>query len=126
LSIGTALSWPDKPAVADAAHFPTRAQITDKLNAQVTGVKRLVWLWTRSLNAWPSTPEGMAAAFDYNRAPFYQSFCEIRVERSSRRVRVIPHGVDGPLRWRDMHTTGAVIPAGKSANDPVEFICPMQ
>jgi len=40
--------------------------------------------------------------FDFNRAPFYQSFVEVRVERSLNRVVFALHGADGPVRWRDM------------------------
>ena len=44
----------------------------------------------------------MASAFDYNRAPFFQSFMEVRVERSANRVRLLLYGANGPLHWRDL------------------------
>lgn len=67
----------------------------------------------------------LAGAFDYNRAPYLQSFMEIRVEGSTNRVRLIPHGVNGPLRWRELQVFGAEIPAGKSNDDVVEIVVPM-
>jgi hypothetical protein len=44
----------------------------------------------------------LSGPFDFNHAPFFQSFMEVRVERSSKRVVLILNGVDGPLRWRDL------------------------
>jgi len=34
-------------------------------------------------------------------------------------------GVDGPLRWRDLHIGGAVWPPGMSSEDAVEFVLPL-
>jgi hypothetical protein len=34
-------------------------------------------------------------------------------------------GVDGPLRWRDLQTGGAVIPAGHSGDDLAEIAVEM-
>ena len=63
--------------------------------------------------------------FDFNRAPFFQSFVEVRVERSRNRVVIAVFGVDGPLRWRDMQTGGGVTPPGVSTDDLVEFVLPL-
>ena len=71
------------------------------------------------------TAEAIAGAFLYNRAPYLQSFVEVRVENSQNRVRLIPHGAGGPLRWRDLDTFGALRPADQSGDDPVEFVFPM-
>jgi len=60
--------------------------------------------------------------FDFNRAPFYQSFMEVRVERSARRVVLALHGVDGPLRWRDLQVGGGTQPTNRSDDDLVEFV----
>jgi hypothetical protein len=38
--------------------------------------------------------------FDYNTAPFFQSFVEVSVEPDQMIVR--PYGVHGRLRWADM------------------------
>jgi hypothetical protein len=67
----------------------------------------------------------MSAAFDYNVAPFFQSFIEVRVERSSRRIRLLPYGVHGRLRWRDLaHSTG-LPPDQAAVDDPVVWTVPM-
>jgi len=65
----------------------------------------------------------MSAAFDYNVAPFFQSFFEVRVEASARRVRLWPYGVHGRLRWRDL-AHSANVPAA-AAGEFVEWIVPM-
>jgi len=49
----------------------------------------------------------------------------VRVERSRNRVVIAAFGVDGPLRWRDLQTGGAVPPPGVSTDDPVEFVLPL-
>ena len=59
-------------------------------------------------------------------APFFQSFMEVRVERSRRRVVLVLNGVGGPLRWRDLQIGGAVLPPDVTLDDPVEFIVPME
>ncbi len=63
--------------------------------------------------------------FDYNVAPFFQSFIEVRVEPSARRVRLLPYGVHGRLRWKDVaHSEN---PAGRSVDEDalVEWVVPM-
>ena len=47
--------------------------------------------------AWPFSAEWLSAAFDANVAPFYQSFIEVRVEPSQKRIRLLPYGVHGRL-----------------------------
>ncbi len=125
LSIGTPLDWPKQPAVADCAFYPRADAIIAKLDEETPRWKRPMWFWVKRLGAWPSTAEGMAAAFDYNRAPFFQSFIEVRVEGSAKVVRLIPHGVNGPLRWRDLQRYGKLMPAEKGEEEPVEFTIPM-
>jgi uncharacterized membrane protein HdeD (DUF308 family) len=125
LSIGTQLSWPKQSPVADCGFYPRAEAIVAKLDAETPAWKWPIWFWVKRLAAWPSTPETMAAAFNYNRAPFYQSFMEVRVEFSANVVRFIPHGVEGPLRWRDFQLFGQVLPSGRIEADPVEFTVPM-
>jgi len=62
--------------------------------------------------------------FDFNRAPFYQSFVEVRVERSLNRVVFALHGADGPVRWRDMEIGRDEAPGGR-ADEAVEFVVEM-
>jgi hypothetical protein len=50
---------------------------------------------------------------------------QVRVERSKRRVVLTLYGVDGPLRWRDLQTGGAVLPQETNQDGFVEFTVPM-
>jgi uncharacterized membrane protein HdeD (DUF308 family) len=125
ISIGTPLDWPNQPAVPDCTFFPRTAAVVAKLDRDTPTWKMPLWLWAKHFRAWPATAETIAAAFDYSRAPFFQSFVEVRVEGSANRIRLIPRGGNGPLRWQEMQTFGAVVPAGKTDSDFVEFIIEM-
>ncbi|MBM4070359.1 MAG: hypothetical protein FJ271_15600 [Planctomycetes bacterium] len=126
LSIGTALSWPRDPATADWAFYPRADAIIDNLDRQTPMWKQPLWFWVKRLGAWPSNPEALAAAFGYNRAPFFQSFMEVRVEGSANVVRFLLYGPNGRLRWRDLQHGGAVLPSGKNEDDLVEFRVPLR
>jgi hypothetical protein len=125
LSIGTPLDWPKRPAVADCAYFPRKDVLIEKLDRETPAWKAPLWWWVKHFQAWPLSAEALAGAFLYSQAPFLQSFVEIRVENSRDQVRLIPHGASGALRWRDLETYGAVMPAGKSGEDTVEVVIPM-
>jgi uncharacterized membrane protein HdeD (DUF308 family) len=124
LSIGTSLDWPERAALGDYAFYPGTAAMTAKLDAETPFWKWPAWWWVRRYGAWPFSVEALSAVFDFNRAPFFQSFVEVRVERSRGRVVLALVGVDGPLRWRDVQTGGTVMPAGRSRDDVVEFVLP--
>ena len=122
LSIGTSLDWPNQPALGQSAFYPRTDAVSAKLNAETPFWKWPAWWWIRRVGAWPFSVEALSAVFDFNRAPFFQSFIEVRVERSMRRVVFALIGVDGPLRWRDLQVDGL-------QNDPeaaVEIAVPMQ
>jgi len=125
MSIGTPLDWPIRPAVPNCAFFPRTDAVIAKLDRETPAWKMPLWLWVKYLRAWPFTAEALAGAFDYGKAPYFQSFVEVRVEVSANRVRLIPRGPNGPLRWRELETFGAVMPTGKTADDLVEFVIPM-
>jgi hypothetical protein len=74
--------------------------VVDKIQRYTPWWKRPAWWWTRSVNAWPFSAEWLSAVFDYNTAPFFQSFVEVSVEPD--RMIVRPYGVHGRLRWADM------------------------
>ena len=126
LSIGTALDWPSGTSVKDWAFYPSTVAVRAKLDNETGGWKWPVWWWIKRFNAWPASVEALSGIFDFNRAPFFQSFMEVRVEGSARRVRLILHGVHGPLRWRDLEIGGAVRPKGASPDDPAEWVVPME
>ena len=123
LSIGTALDFPRRAALDDYAFYPRTDAVSAKLNAETPLWKWPAWWWVRQFGAWPFSVEALSAVFDFNRAPFFQSFIEVRVERSQGRVVFAVIGVDGPLRWRDLQIGGAG--GGVSVDAPVEFVLPM-
>jgi len=125
LSLGTALAWPRDPPTARWAFYPGAEAVSRKIEAQTPWWKRPAWWWTTRAGGWPLSAEWMSAAFDYNTAPFFQSFIEVRVEVSASRVRLLPYGVHGRLRWRDLTHSSDLRPAGVAAADPVEWIVPM-
>jgi hypothetical protein len=125
LSVGTALDFPKQPPTPLWAHYPTRAQLTQKIEAATPAWRRPAWWWTKSFGAWPSSVEWLSAAFDYNVAPFYQSFVEVRVEPSANRVRFLPWGVHGRLKWSDIEASPGVRPEGTRLDTPAEWTVKM-
>jgi uncharacterized membrane protein HdeD (DUF308 family) len=121
LSIGTALDFPSQPAATPWAFYPRTDQLRAKMDNEMPLWKQPFWYWINWFNAWPFSVEALSGLFDFNRAPFFQSFMEVRVERSKRRVVLILNGVHGPLQWRDLQIGGAVVPAGARLEDYVEF-----
>jgi hypothetical protein len=99
--------------------------VAAKLDAETPWWKWPAWWWIRRHGAWPFSVEALSAVFDFNRAPFYQSFVEVRVERSRGRVVFALFGVDGPLRWQHLQTGGAVVPAGQPADALAEIVLPL-
>jgi hypothetical protein len=125
LSFGTALAWPARPAKAEWAFYPSKRQVVDKIEATTRPWKRPAWWWTKRAGAWPFSAEWLSAAFDANVAPFYQSFVEVHVEPSKRRIRLVPYGVQGRLRWDDLEASEGLRPPGVSARDLLEWTVPM-
>jgi hypothetical protein len=116
LSFGSALAWPTEPALAAWAYYPSSARVVEKIETQTPWWKRPAWWWTRRMDAWPFSAEWLSAVFDYNTAPFFQSFIEVRVEPD--RLVMHPYGVHGRLRWRDLDRS----PAGPSGPSPGAFV----
>jgi hypothetical protein len=125
LSIGTALDFPSQPPVRDWAFYPRTDRLRAKMDAEMPVWKQPFWYWIKWAGAWPFSVEAMSGIFDFNHAPFFQSFMEVRVEASKRRIVLVLNSVDGPLHWRDLQTGGAVVPSNRTLDDPVEFIVPM-
>jgi hypothetical protein len=125
MSIGTPLDWPSVPAVPDCAFYPRTDVVIEKLDRETPALKVPLWQWVKRFKAWPFTAAAFESAFNYNYAPYLQSFVEVRVEGSKDRVVLIPHGTNGPLRRRELEAFGALVPAEESKEDTVEFIVPM-
>ena len=126
LSIGTSLDWPERAALGDYAFYPPTAAVTAKLAAETPFWKWPAWWWVRRYGAWPFSVEALSAVFDFNRAPFFQSFVEVRVERSRNRVVFAVLGVDGPLRWRELAIGGSVMPDRETPDDRAEIVVPLR
>ena len=125
LSIGTALDFPKEPAVGDLAFYPRSDILRAKMDAETPLWKQPFWYWIKWFKAWPFHVEALSGVFDFNHAPFLQSFMEVRIERSRRRVVLALNGVHGSLQWRDLQTGGTVPPPGATLDDPVEFVVQM-
>ena len=72
-----------------------------------------------------ATGVDLSAAFDHNKAPYFQSFVEVQVLNAKDEVHFLPHGANGRLRWHELENFQALIPAGKAEADFVEFIIKM-
>lgn len=125
LSIGTALDYPETPATADFAFYPSTEALRVKLEQETPLWKQPVLFWIKQFAGYPLSVETLSGIFDFNNAPFFQSFMEISVERSKKQVRMRLYGVDGPLRWRDLEIGGQVKPVEHMDDDVVEFIVPL-
>ena len=77
------------------------------------------------MDGWPFSVEFMSAMFDVNGAPFFQSFVEVHVETSQKRVRIVPYGVHGQLTWSVLSSAAGLRPHGVTDETPVEWIIPM-
>jgi hypothetical protein len=125
LSFGTSLAWPAQVPTAHWAYYPNRDVVTAKIVARTPWWKRPAWWWTRAMGAWPFTPEWLSAAFDYNVAPFFQSFIKVTVERSSNRLRLVPYGIHGRLTWSELATSDALRASGTTNGTLAEWLVPM-
>ena len=124
LSIGTSMNWPVRPDVSQFAFYPRTDAVTAKLDAQTPLWKWPAWWWVKRVGAWPFSPEALSAVFDFNRAPFFQSLVEVRVERSAGRVVFALLGVNGPLTWADLQT-GDLPDSAVARDRPVEIVVPL-
>jgi hypothetical protein len=121
LSFGTSLAWPAEAATAQWAYYPNRHDVVAKIAASTPWWKWPAWIWTRDLGAWPSSPEWLSAMFDYNVAPFFQSFVVVTVDPAGRTLTVRPWGIHGPLTWKDFERSSQMMPQGQSLDLPVSW-----
>jgi len=122
LSFGSALAWPARPDLATWAYYPNQASVVEKIHTYTPWWKWPAWVWTRSFGAWPSSAEWLSAMFDYNVAPFFQSFVVVTVDPSARRIVIRPWGIRGPLTWSDFDRSPALMPPGSTAAQAVEWV----
>ena len=125
LSIGTAMADPATMPTKDYAFYPSHDPLVKKIDDLTAWYKYPAWWYTKKFDGWPFSAEWLSAAFDYNQAPFFQSFLEIKVEHSKKVVRLIPYSNKGRLRWTEITATPLL---GKNAlipGDFVEWVVPM-
>jgi uncharacterized membrane protein HdeD (DUF308 family) len=125
ICVGIPFDWPATPDLPVWTYFPRKDAVITKLDAQTPAWKMPLWLWVKHFSAWPFSGYIMSAAFDHNKAPYFQSFVEVQVRNSKDEVGFLPHCASGRLRWRDLENFRALMPAGKTADDFVEFIVKM-
>jgi len=121
LSLGAALKPREEMVQKVWAHYPAAAPLIKKIEANNGILKQPAWYWTKKHNGWPFSAEWLSAAFDYNKAPFFQSFVEVKVEPSRNKVTVIAYGPKGVLKWSDMEYSEGAKPTNKPSNAPVEW-----
>jgi 3',5'-cyclic AMP phosphodiesterase CpdA len=122
LSFGTALAWPAQAATAEWAHYPGRREVVDKIETETPWWKWPAWFWTRQFGAWPSSPEWLSAMFDYNTAPFFQSFVVVTVDPMARTLAVRPWGIRGRLAWKDFDRSAGMMPVGAAPEQLAEWV----
>ena len=122
LSFGSALAWPAKPDIANWAYYPNQKDVVEKIRVYTPWWKWPAWVWTRSFGAWPSSAEWLSAMFDYNVAPFFQSFVVVTVDPAERRITIRPWGIHGPLTWNDFERSTPVAPLGSTPDRVVEWV----
>jgi uncharacterized membrane protein HdeD (DUF308 family) len=125
LSIGTSLGFPIEPVTSDYGFYPRTDAMDKKIVTQALWWQMPFYYWMKWFNGWPFNQEFVSGAFNFNQAPYFQSFMEVKVERSQNRIRLLLWGVNGQLRWRDIQVNGSTKPPDKSDDDFVEFIIPI-
>jgi uncharacterized membrane protein HdeD (DUF308 family) len=125
LSIGAAMAPAGSRPTNDWAIYPAREPLMQKIDSLTPRWKYPAWVWLKNYNGYPFSAEWLSAAFDYNQAPYFQSFMEIKVEKSRNRIRLIPYGIHGQLRWNDFEYGGDVKPASAHDDGFAEWVLPM-
>ncbi len=121
LSFGTSLAWPETPVTNVWAYYPGKREVVSKIQLTTPRWKLPAWWWTKYFGAWPFSAEWLSAAFDVNSAPFMQSLVEVRVEPSQGRIRMIPYGIHGQLKWKDFDRSSTDL----DPDAPAEWTTPL-
>ena len=125
LSIGAAMALAGSRPTKDWAIYPAREPLMQKIDSLTPRWKYPAWVWLKKYNGYPFSAEWLSAAFDYNQAPYFQSFLEIKMEKSKNRIRLIPYGIHGQLRWSDFEYGGMTKPANAQEDSFAEWVLPM-
>lgn len=125
LSIGAAMAPHDTRPTVDWANYPAREPFMHKIDSLTPKWKYPAWIWLKKYNGYPFSAEWLSAAFDYNQAPYFQSFMEVKVEKSRNRIRLIPYGIHGQLRWSEVEYGGVGKPVAAKVNELAEWVFPM-
>jgi hypothetical protein len=125
LSIGTVMTKAEDMPTKEYAFYPSKDPLVKKIEDNTPWFKYPAWTWTKQLGGWPFSAEYLSAMFDYNVSPFFQSFIEIKVERSKNRVVLLPYSNHGRIRWSDMTSTTGARPKGASMEDYAEWVFPI-
>jgi uncharacterized membrane protein HdeD (DUF308 family) len=125
LSIGTVMAKSGTRPTKEYAFYPSYDPLVKKIEDNTAWFKYPIWQWTKHLSGWPFSAEFLSAMFDYNVSPFFQSFMEIKVERSKNRVVLVPYSNQGRIKWSEMTSTQGSRPAGASLDDYAEWIIPL-
>ncbi|HET6540911.1 MAG TPA: metallophosphoesterase [Chryseolinea sp.] len=125
LSIGAAMALAGSRPTKDWAIYPAREPLMQKIDSLTPRWKYPAWVWLKKYNGYPFSAEWLSAAFDYNQAPYFQSFLEVKMEKSRNRIRLIPYGIHGQLRWSDFEYDGMTKPANADEDSFVEWVLPM-
>jgi hypothetical protein len=122
LSFGSALAWPTPPDLATWAHYPNHNEVVEKIRTYTPWWKWPAWVWTRSFGAWPASAEWLSAMFDYNVAPFFQSFVVVTVDPAARQLTFRPWGINGPLTWKDFDRSTPVTAPDVAPDREIEWV----
>ena len=125
LSIGTAMAKAEHMPTKNYAFYPSRGPLVQKIENNTAWYKYPAWWYTIHFDGWPFSAEWLSAAFDYNVSPFFQSFMEIRVEKSRNQVVFIPFSQNGRLAWKDITSTEGSRPKGATPEDMVQWTVPL-
>lgn len=126
LSIGTAMAKPGNMPTKDFAFYPSHDPLVKKITENTSWYKYPAWWWTKKLNGWPFSAEWLSAMFDYNVAPYFQSFMKIKVDAAKKQVTLIPYSNHGRIKWSNMTSTAGARPAAATMNDFAEWVISMQ
>jgi hypothetical protein len=125
LSLGAALKPRNEMVLPTWAHYPASAPLIKKIDERNNILKKPAWLWTKKYNGWPFSAEWLSAAFDYNVAPFFQSYMEVVVDPPNNAIHFLAYGPNGPLHWSDLDYSNSVRSPDLPKNTEVEWVFPL-